>query len=247
MQKERTGTERSRHTRQKEIVPCEVVKNKTFAVIGVGAVGRQVALQLAAIGVGKLILVDPDTVDIENVSVQGYALNDIGKHKVDALKEDITHYFNDDTSVRAYPALVEELNSSLFRGCDMHAGVDNMLSREYIYKTACDEKVEYLSDARLLAETTRYISINPQAQTDREYYESTLFRDDEAFAPRCTSKSTIYAACATAAFVLSQYTKYLRELPYICDCTNVLRTNELINLYERKNADEPQNTEEVPM
>lgn len=240
--------ERSRHTRQKEIVPCEIAKKKTFAVIGVGAVGRQVALQLAAIGVGNLILVDPDTVDIENVSVQGYALSDIGKNKVDALKEDITHYFDDDTSVRAYPCLVEELNSSLFNGCDMHAGVDVMTSREYIYKLSCSEDIKYLSDARLLAETTRYMAIDPQNETDREYYESTLFSDEEAFTPRCTSKSTIYAACATAAFVLSQYTKYLRELPYICDCTFVLRTNELVDNYqhylnERREAD----VQEIPM
>jgi sulfur carrier protein ThiS adenylyltransferase len=41
-------------------------------VIGVGAIGRQVALQLAALGVPDLSLYDPDTVAVENLAPQGY-------------------------------------------------------------------------------------------------------------------------------------------------------------------------------
>jgi sulfur carrier protein ThiS adenylyltransferase len=40
-------------------------------VIGVGAVGRQVALQLAATGVPKLQIIDHDTVEFTNVTSQG--------------------------------------------------------------------------------------------------------------------------------------------------------------------------------
>jgi len=47
-------------------------------VIGVGAIGRQVALQLASIGVRRLQLVDFDAVDLTNVTTQGYLAEDVG-------------------------------------------------------------------------------------------------------------------------------------------------------------------------
>ena len=40
----------NRFTRQSGIVPADRLSNVTVSVIGVGAIGRQVALQLAAIG-----------------------------------------------------------------------------------------------------------------------------------------------------------------------------------------------------
>jgi molybdopterin/thiamine biosynthesis adenylyltransferase len=53
-------------------------------VIGIGAIGRQVALQLAAIGVRRLQLVDFDRVDDTNITTQGYFETDIGRPKVQA-------------------------------------------------------------------------------------------------------------------------------------------------------------------
>jgi phosphoglycerate dehydrogenase-like enzyme len=42
-------TEQDRFTRQRELVPADRLVNITVTVIGVGAIGRQVALQLAAV------------------------------------------------------------------------------------------------------------------------------------------------------------------------------------------------------
>jgi len=53
-------------------VPSERLAQLLVTVIGVGAIGRQVALQLAAIGVRQLQLVDFDRVDNTNITTQGY-------------------------------------------------------------------------------------------------------------------------------------------------------------------------------
>jgi sulfur carrier protein ThiS adenylyltransferase len=50
-----------RFARQRELVPLERLAGIQATVIGVGAIGRQVALQLAAIGVPRLQLVDFDS------------------------------------------------------------------------------------------------------------------------------------------------------------------------------------------
>ncbi len=50
----------TRFTRQQELVPQDRLLELKVTVIGVGAIGRQVALQLAAIGVRQLQLIDFD-------------------------------------------------------------------------------------------------------------------------------------------------------------------------------------------
>jgi sulfur carrier protein ThiS adenylyltransferase len=58
-------------------------------VIGVGALGRPLALMLAAIGVPRLTLIDFDAVDESNLTTQGYRRQDLGRLKVEALAQAI--------------------------------------------------------------------------------------------------------------------------------------------------------------
>src|SRR3954464_4529076 len=75
----------NRFSRQQDLVPLERLSQLTATVIGVGAVGRQVALQLAAIGARRLQLIDFDQVDESNITTQGYLADDVGLLKVAAL------------------------------------------------------------------------------------------------------------------------------------------------------------------
>src|SRR5690349_7716956 len=79
-----------RFTRQRELVPVERLAELTATVIGVGAIGRQAALQLAAIGCRRLQLVDFDRVDHSNITTQGYLAEDVGSPKVCALAKSIS-------------------------------------------------------------------------------------------------------------------------------------------------------------
>ena len=75
----------NRFTRQADLVPQMRLEALTVDVIGVGAIGRQVALQLAALGAVKLRLFDFDTVELTNVTTQGYSQrDDVGILKVEA-------------------------------------------------------------------------------------------------------------------------------------------------------------------
>lgn len=68
----------------------EILKNSSVAVLGIGGVGSFAAEALARSGVGRLILVDKDNVDITNVNRQSIALlSTIGKPKADLMKERI--------------------------------------------------------------------------------------------------------------------------------------------------------------
>ena len=68
----------------------DILKNKTILVLGLGGVGGYVTESLARCGIGHLILVDYDKVDITNINRQIIATySNIGKLKTDCFKERI--------------------------------------------------------------------------------------------------------------------------------------------------------------
>ena len=60
----------------------------TIAVCGLGGLGSNIAVALARSGVGKLILLDFDRVDITNIHRQQYSADQIGSYKTDAQTQD---------------------------------------------------------------------------------------------------------------------------------------------------------------
>ena len=65
------------------------MKKGKVAILGLGGLGSNIASSLARIGVGKLILADFDVVEPSNLNRQNYFINDIGKLKTEATKENI--------------------------------------------------------------------------------------------------------------------------------------------------------------
>ena len=66
------------------------LKNSTVAVFGVGGVGSHAAEALARCGVGRLILVDNDTVSLTNINRQSIALHStMGQFKTRVMKDKI--------------------------------------------------------------------------------------------------------------------------------------------------------------
>lgn len=60
---------------------------KKIAVIGVGAIGSAIAMNLLQSGIEELHIVDNDYVDLENTSRSIYYAEDVGKKKIDAFKK----------------------------------------------------------------------------------------------------------------------------------------------------------------
>ena len=59
----------------------------TVAICGLGGLGPNIAVSLARAGVGRLILIDFDRVDISNLHRQQYQADQIGLYKTEALTE----------------------------------------------------------------------------------------------------------------------------------------------------------------
>jgi len=67
----------------------EVVKGATVGIAGLGGLGSAVAVALARLGVGRLVLADFDVVEPSNLNRQQYFIDQIGMYKTDALRENL--------------------------------------------------------------------------------------------------------------------------------------------------------------
>lgn len=194
-----------RYSRQADIVPRERILDCKATVIGVGAIGRQVAIQLAAVGVPHIQLIDFDTVEESNIASQGFLQSDMERFKVDATA-DICQQINHQLHVEVQK---ERFRRSLPAGNCVFICVDSIAARKHIFNSVRD-KASFICDGRMSAEVLRVITVCDE--NSREYYPQTLFTQAEAHAGPCTAKTTIYCANIAAGFMLAQFTKYLRLL-----------------------------------
>jgi len=63
----------------------QAFSSATVAICGLGGLGSNIAIALARAGIGRLILIDFDRVDITNLHRQQYKADQIGMYKTDAL------------------------------------------------------------------------------------------------------------------------------------------------------------------
>jgi molybdopterin-synthase adenylyltransferase len=195
-----------RYSRQQDLVPRDRLAGLAAAVIGVGAIGRQVALQLAAIGTPRLRLIDFDVVDPTNVTTQGYWASDMDQPKVHAAAAAIRHID---------PAIVVEPVLDRFRprsdmGQAVFCCVDSISARGAIWRSV-GPRCRFWADGRMLGEVIRILTADEE--NGREYYPQTLFSQAEAQPGRCTARSTIYAASIAAGLMVHQFTRWLRRMP----------------------------------
>jgi len=208
-----------RFTRQADLVPFERLSSTRVTVIGAGAIGRQVALQLAAIGTPSIQLIDFDTVDATNVTTQGYRARDIGQDKVLAAAAAIRELD---------PTITVETITDRFRprmevAPVVFACVDSISARAAIWR-ALSNRCEFWTDGRMLGEVLRVLTAADEP--GRRHYGTTLFPQSEAQAGNCTSRSTIYAATIAAGIVVHQFSRWLRRLPCDHDTTVNLLAGE---------------------
>ena len=89
------------------------------AVCGLGGLGSNIAVALARAGIGKLILIDHDRVDLTNLHRQQYKAAQIGTRKTEALAEnlrEIAPY----VELETFPVKVTEDNlNRLLAGADI--------------------------------------------------------------------------------------------------------------------------------
>ena len=215
-----------RDIRQRDLIPPARLARCHAVVVGVGSVGRQVALQLAATGIPAMTLFDHDTVGVENLAVQGFWESDVGLSKVHAVAN-VCHQQCPRMELHTRP---ERFRKSAVRDWTgdrdiaVFACVDTIAARKLVWE-AVRSSARFFVDGRMAAEVIRVLaSDRPAADL---LYPGTLFASGEAYAGSCTAKGTIYSANIAAGLMVGQFARWLRGLRVVPDQTLNLLAAEL--------------------
>ncbi len=211
----------NRFSPQDDLVPRQRLAEIKVTVIGVGAIGRQVALQLASIGAPLIQLMDFDRVDRSNVTTQGYCNDELNQTKVVATAAAIH---------RIDPSIVMEPIEDRFRakhetGEAVFCCVDTIAARSAIWRSIRNRCLFWV-DGRMLGEVLRVLAVDNLSVANR--YSTTLFSPSEAQQGRCTSRSTIYSASIAAGLMTHQFTRWLRAIPTDFDTSVNLLAGEWV-------------------
>jgi len=186
--------------------------SKDIVIGGAGGISSWIALSLARAG-HKLYIYDMDTYDETNIAGQFCKIADVGVNKSIALAENILNFTG---------AIVETHDKYVANSLVapyMITGFDNMESRKLMYdKWKSQPKRELFLDARMTGE---FLEVYCIIKGREEYYESTLFTDDEANVLPCSFKATTHNAMGCAYilqgllnnYIVGDYKSGLRELP----------------------------------
>jgi adenylyltransferase/sulfurtransferase len=157
----------------------------TVLVIGLGGLGAPVAMYLAAAGVGHLVLVDDDTVELSNLQRQIiHATADIGRPKA-ASARDALRALNPDIEVTALTERAEGARlAELVTAADLVVDCcDNFATRFAINAACVASKTPLVSGAAIRFEGQ--VTVFDPRRADSPCYRC-LYRDVQGPAETCT-------------------------------------------------------------
>ncbi|PTD94645.1 adenylyltransferase [archaeon SCG-AAA382B04] len=123
------------------------LKNKTVLIGGIGGIGSSAALSLARMGVGEIIIVDDDKVDLSNLNRQQlYSENDVGKPKTKIAKQKLEK-INSNIDIKLINKKIDQNNIPHILDESIDAfidGFDNIETRYVVNKRCMEKKIPYI-------------------------------------------------------------------------------------------------------
>ena len=127
----------------------EKLEDAKVFIAGAGGLGSPISVYLAAAGIGRMVLVDNDIVELSNLNRQIlHWEKDVGKSKALSAKEKLSE-INSDISIEAIAETLDEHNaSSLVGDADLIIdAVDNFDTRYLLNKTALAKEIPFIHGA----------------------------------------------------------------------------------------------------
>ncbi len=113
------------------------LQQKTVVIVGIGALGSVAAELLARAGIGKLIIIDHDMVELSNLQRQSlYDETDITKLKANAAQEKLKK-INSSIEIIAHPNHLTPSNTSLLKSADIILDCTDNLETRFLINDYC--------------------------------------------------------------------------------------------------------------
>lgn len=138
------------------------LRRSSVIVIGAGGLGSGVLLYLAASGVGKIGIVDGDSVDISNLQRQVIHKNDsIGINKAVSAKSTLCE-LNPDINIKGFSVFAKEDNiSDLIKDYDFVVDATDNFEAKFLINKACVQNNKPFSHAGILELEGQVMTVIP--------------------------------------------------------------------------------------
>ncbi len=126
----------------------DIISSSSVIIVGIGALGCEIAKNLTLVGVGNLILIDMDTIETSNLSRQMlFTEKDRGNLKAEVAKEKL-RILNPDVTIKTFTNKFQEIPMSIFESADVIAGgLDSFSARFALNRLAYELCIPYVDGA----------------------------------------------------------------------------------------------------
>lgn len=187
------------------------IQKETVSIIGCGGIGSWTSLLLARTGVGGIYSYDFDIIESQNMAGQLFRLQDLGKHKVDAMKEIIKEYV---------PTLKGAFLSESYTNQPLSritiTALDSIAVRKIVFEQYCEQYKNYhdkskclFIDGRMSAEAFQVFIFRLSQEDKIKEYEQSLFEDSKATGNVCSYKATSYVGAMIGAYITALVKEHL--------------------------------------
>ena len=117
------------------------LKQASVCVVGVGGLGNPIVTRLAAMGVGKIRIVDRDVIELSNLHRQTmFNEDDVGQVKVETAAKKLRK-LNQDIVIEELPVSINDYTAlDVVDGCDVVIDALDSVNARYSLNKACIEK-----------------------------------------------------------------------------------------------------------
>jgi molybdopterin-synthase adenylyltransferase len=196
---------------------------KKFLVVGCGAVGKNIVLQLASMGCKNITVYDFDKIELHNCASQGWMESDVGQYKTEVMARIASaHYNKCKVTVHNKKWLPDFTFYDYIFVC-----ADCMDCRQavFAYYTNRIGPKPVIIDGRMRGEEIRIVTSFDNRS--REHHKGQFFSNDEAADGNCTTQTTLYTSFNISSLAVQTAVAHCRKglvwKDIICNLSNGMR------------------------
>lgn len=175
-------------TRHIDVFSPDKFGKRRVDVIGAGASGSRIILSLAKLGLENIHVWDFDVVEKHNIANQAYTQADIGRLKVEAIRDHVKAATGMDITIHA-----ERVDGTQELGDVVFLLTDTMSSRKEIWTKGIRYKMrtKLMIETRMGSDQGRVYTVNPTKPAEVKGWEKTLYGDEVAEVSACGASITV--------------------------------------------------------
>lgn len=195
-----------RFSRYSGILAQELLVKQRVQIIGCGAIGSQIARQLATMGIGWIDLWDDDRITPTNLGTQGWSADSLDEYKTFELSR-ILRNLNPQCRVTTHETRWAARDWDNANPFSVFVALDNLEGRHEVAKAYAASAVSpIVVDSRMGALSMRIIC--PESA---KHYAATIPTAKQVHEGPCTERATFFCASIAAGLAVATYAQCLRS------------------------------------